>query len=121
MTRQALVIGCGGTIGGAWAVAALSALCAEIGCQPADFDILQGTSAGAEMVTRLGGGASVNDLVAMHRGTVADARLRSHLAEFRDHELIRVRAAPDGGELMAVPMDDALLRRVLAELDAEAG
>ena len=81
MTRQALVIGCGGTIGGAWAVAALSALCAEIGCQPADFDILQGTSAGAEMVTMLGGGASVDDLVAMPRGTVPDARLRSHLAD----------------------------------------
>ena len=80
MTRQALVIGCGGTIGGAWAVAALSALCAETNCSAADFDILQGTSAGAEMVTMLGGGATVDDLVAMHSGAATDVRLRSHLA-----------------------------------------
>jgi NTE family protein len=81
VTRQALVIGCGGTIGGAWAVAALSALCAETGCQPKDFDVLQGTSAGAEIVTMLGGGATVDDLVAMHSGTATDPRLREHLAE----------------------------------------
>jgi NTE family protein len=81
VTRQALVIGCGGTIGGAWAVAALSALCAETGCQPKDFDVLQGTSAGAEIVTVLGGGATVDDLVAMHSGTATDARLREHLAD----------------------------------------
>lgn len=81
MTRRALVIGCGGTIGGAWAMAALAALFAETGWGPADFDILQGTSAGAEIVTMLGGGASVDDLVAMQRGVAGDARLRAHLAD----------------------------------------
>jgi len=34
---------------------ALSALCDEIGVEAGDFDILQGTSAGAEMVTMIGG------------------------------------------------------------------
>ena len=41
--------------------------------------MLQGTSAGAEIVTMLGGGASVDDLVAMHRGTSTDERLSEHI------------------------------------------
>lgn len=80
MTRRALAIGCGGTIGGAWAVAALAALCDETGYGPSDFEVLQGTSAGAEMVTMIGGGASVDELVAMQRGSTRDPRLRAHLA-----------------------------------------
>ncbi|MGU3499589.1 patatin-like phospholipase family protein [Mycobacterium sp. C31M] len=80
MTR-ALVIGCGGTIGGAWIVAALHALAEQTGRQPGDADILQGTSAGAELVTMLGGGVSVADLVAMHRGTSTDERLCRHVAD----------------------------------------
>lgn len=80
MTRRALVIGCGGTIGAAWIVAALSALCREIDVLPGEFDILQGTSAGAEMVTMLGSGVSVDELVAMQRGQASDPRLRAHLA-----------------------------------------
>jgi len=80
LTRRALAIGCGGTIGGAWAIAALCALRHEIGCEPADFEVLQGTSAGAELVTILGGGASLDDLVAMQRGEARDSRLRAHLA-----------------------------------------
>ncbi|MCB9438712.1 MAG: patatin-like phospholipase family protein [Mycolicibacterium sp.] len=81
MTRRALVIGCGGTIGGAWIVAALSALCDEIDVEAGDFDILQGTSAGAEMVTMIGGGIGADELVAMQRGEAADPRLRAHLAD----------------------------------------
>ncbi len=80
MTRRALVIGCGGTIGGAWIIAALSALCREISVKPADFDILQGTSAGAELVTMIGAGVDADDLVAMQRGVASDPRLRAHLA-----------------------------------------
>lgn len=80
MTR-AVVIGCGGTIGGAWIVAALQALAEQTGRDPAGADILQGTSAGAEMVTILGGGATVADLVDMHRGTGTDDRLRTHIAD----------------------------------------
>ncbi len=78
--RRALVIGCGGTIGAAWVLAALDALRREIGAEPAEFDILQGTSCGAELVTMLGGGASLDDLLAMQRGDVTDVRLRAHLA-----------------------------------------
>ncbi len=78
--RRALVIGCGGTIGAAWVLAALDALRREIGTEPAEFDILQGTSCGAELVTMLGGGASLDDLLAMQRGDVTDVRLRAHLA-----------------------------------------
>jgi NTE family protein len=77
---QAVVIGCGGTIGGAWAVAALHALAEQTGWDPREAAVLQGTSAGAEIVTMLGGGASVDDLVDMHRGTSADERLARHIA-----------------------------------------
>ncbi|OKH70015.1 patatin [Mycobacterium sp. SWH-M3] len=77
----ALVIGCGGTIGGAWTVAALHALTEQTGWDPRDAAVLQGTSAGAELVTMLGGGATVADLVAMHRGTSSDERLRRHIAD----------------------------------------
>lgn len=79
MTRRALVIGCGGTIGGAWIIAALAAVAEQTGTTPADFDILQGTSAGAELSTLFAGGAKVDDLVAMQRGTSTDPRLRAHL------------------------------------------
>ncbi|MBP2451414.1 patatin-like phospholipase family protein [Mycolicibacterium lutetiense] len=77
----ALAIGCGGTIGGAWTVAALQALAEQTGWDPRDAAVLQGTSAGAELVTMLGGGATVSDLVAMHRGTSTDERLRRHIAD----------------------------------------
>lgn len=81
MTTRALVIGCGGTIGGAWSVAVLHALREQTGTEPAEWDILQGTSAGAEIVTMLGGGAGVDDLVAMHRGSTGDPRLKAHIAD----------------------------------------
>lgn len=77
----ALVIGCGGTIGGAWAVAALHALAEQTGWDPREAEVLQGTSAGAEIVTMLGGGAPIADLVAMHRGTATDGRLTRHVAD----------------------------------------
>nr|WP_296765214.1 patatin-like phospholipase family protein [Rhodococcus sp. (in: high G+C Gram-positive bacteria)] len=79
MSRTAIVIGCGGTIGGAWIVAALHALTEQTGLDPRDADILQGTSAGAEIITMLAGGARVQDLVDMHRGVSTDGRLRAHV------------------------------------------
>lgn len=78
--KRALVIGCGGTIGGAWTVAALHALRRQLDWDPREAVVLQGTSAGAELVTMLGGGASVDDLVDMHRGTSTDERLIRHVA-----------------------------------------
>lgn len=79
--RTALVIGCGGTIGGAWIVAALHALADQAGLEPGEVDVLQGTSAGAEVVTMLCGGLRVDDLVAMHREQSDDLRLRRHLSD----------------------------------------
>ncbi|WP_127782220.1 patatin-like phospholipase family protein [Rhodococcus sp. X156] len=79
MTRTALVIGCGGTIGGAWIIATLKALADESGFDPAQASVVQGTSAGAELLTILGGGATVDDLVAMQREESDDPRLRRHL------------------------------------------
>ncbi len=79
--KTALVIGCGGTIGGAWIVAALHALAEQTGSEPAEADVLQGTSAGAEIVTMLGGGAKIADLVAMHREQASDDRLRRHIRD----------------------------------------
>lgn len=81
MTRTALVIGCGGTIGGAWTVAALHHLAEQTGWDPTSATVLQGTSAGAEIVTMFGGGHTVDDLVAMHEGTPRDDVLAAHLAD----------------------------------------
>ncbi|MFW0791739.1 patatin-like phospholipase family protein [Gordonia sp. CPCC 205333] len=80
MSRTALAIGCGGTIGGAWIIAALHALAEHTDWDPAQADILQGTSAGAEIVTMLAGGYSVDDLVEMQAGRSTDPVLTAHLA-----------------------------------------
>ena len=78
MTRTALAIGCGGTIGGAWIVAALAELAEQTGWDPRQADVLQGTSAGAELVTMLAGGYGVDDLVALQSGRPNDDVLRRH-------------------------------------------
>ncbi len=78
MTR-ALVIGCGGTIGGAWTIAALSSLQDHLGVDLRDFDVLQGTSAGSEIITALQG-FSVDDLVAMQEERSESPVLQRHLA-----------------------------------------
>ncbi|GAC57057.1 hypothetical protein GOHSU_16_00140 [Gordonia hirsuta DSM 44140 = NBRC 16056] len=80
MTRVALAIGCGGTIGGAWSVAALHALAEQLDWDPRQAQVLQGTSAGAELVTLLAGGYSTADLVDMQSGRSTDALLAAHLA-----------------------------------------
>lgn len=51
----------------------------------------------------------------------SDATLRTHLTEFRDHDLIKTRKGPDGVELMVVPLPVAELRQLVQELDAAAG
>lgn len=78
MTR-ALVIGCGGTIGGAWTIAALAALEEQLGWDVREADVLQGTSAGSEIITALQA-FSVADLVAMQEGRAQSPVLRRHLA-----------------------------------------
>ena len=78
MTRRALVVGCGGTIGGAWSVAAVHALAERLAWDPREASIVQGTSAGAELATMLGAGFGVDELVDMHRGRPVDSRLAAH-------------------------------------------
>lgn len=80
MSRTAIVLGCGGTIGAAWMIAALQALADQTGLDPRDAGVLQGTSAGAELVTMLAGGAGIDELVDMQRGQASDMRLREHIA-----------------------------------------
>ncbi|MDJ0392452.1 patatin-like phospholipase family protein [Rhodococcus sp. G-MC3] len=79
MTRVGLAIGCGGTIGGAWAIAALSALATELEWDPRTATVLQGTSAGSEIVTMLAGGYSAEDLAEMQAGRSVNDVLRRHI------------------------------------------
>ncbi|MGW4092115.1 patatin-like phospholipase family protein [Nocardia sp. NPDC004750] len=78
--RRGLAIGCGGTVGAAWIVAALAAARDVLDWDPREADVLLGTSAGAETVTMLGSGVSVDDLVALQRGTASDPILCEHRA-----------------------------------------
>ena len=80
MSRTAIVLGCGGTIGAAWAIAALHALVDQTGFDPREANVMLGTSAGAELVTMLAGGVPVDELVDMQCGRAADPRLREHIA-----------------------------------------
>ncbi len=49
----------------------------------------------------------------------SEAALRQHLTEFKDHDLVRQRAGP-AGELLAVPLEAAVLKDVLKQMDAAA-
>jgi NTE family protein len=77
--RRGLAIGCGGTLGFAWIVAALAAARDVLDWDPREADVLIGTSAGAETVTMLGSGIAVDELVAMQRGTSTDPILLAHM------------------------------------------
>ncbi|MFF3224768.1 patatin-like phospholipase family protein [Nocardia suismassiliense] len=77
--RRGLAIGCGGTLGAAWIVAALAAVRDALDWDPREADVLIGTSAGAEYVTMLGSGVSVNELVAMQEGTSTNPILLAHM------------------------------------------
>ncbi len=74
------MIGCGGTLGAAWTVAALVAVQDALGWDPRDADVLAGTSAGAELVTMLGSGIGVDEILAMHLGQPTHPALTRHLA-----------------------------------------
>ncbi|WP_433606225.1 patatin-like phospholipase family protein [Prescottella agglutinans] len=77
---RGVVIGCGGTLGAAWTVAALVAVRDVLGWDPRDADVLIGTSAGAELVTMLGGGIGVDEILAMQLGESTHPVLSRHLA-----------------------------------------
>ncbi|MFF8972763.1 patatin-like phospholipase family protein [Streptomyces sp. NPDC014995] len=61
---RGLVLGCGGTLGAAWTIAALHSLQQALRWDPRDADVLVGTSAGAEVAAMLGSGIGVEDLLA---------------------------------------------------------
>ncbi|MCM6777783.1 patatin-like phospholipase family protein [Nocardia sp. CDC159] len=79
--RRGLAIGCGGTVGAAWIVAALAAVRDVLEWDPREADVLIGTSAGAELVTMLGSGVGVDELIAMQRGEVTDPVLARHVRD----------------------------------------
>ncbi|TJZ81536.1 patatin [Rhodococcus oryzae] len=80
--RRGLVIGCGGTLGAAWTVAALVAIRDSLGWDSREADVLVGTSAGAELVTMLGSGVGVDEILAMQLGEQpTHPALRRHLAD----------------------------------------
>ncbi|RDI51536.1 patatin-like phospholipase family protein [Nocardia mexicana] len=79
--RRGLAIGCGGTLGAAWIIAALAAVRDALDWDPRSADVLVGTSAGAELVTMLGSGIGVDDLVAMQDGSTTNPVLARHLRD----------------------------------------
>lgn len=70
--RRALVIGCGGVLGGAWSIATLDALQQQLGWDARTADVLIGTSSGAVLSALLGAGLPVERLLASQRGEAPD-------------------------------------------------
>lgn len=68
MTRRALVLGCGGTVGGAWQIGALAAVRDALSWDPRQAEIIVGTSSGASTSALLACGVGVDELVAAQRG-----------------------------------------------------
>lgn len=50
-----------------------------------------------------------------------ETQLKSVLTEFRDHEIIKLRQGPDGGEVMYIPMEPAVLAKTLQEMEEGEG
>ena len=71
MTRRGLVLGCGGTVGGAWQVGALAAVEEALGWDVRTADVIIGTSAGSSSAAMLGAGVPVSELVAAQFGSAS--------------------------------------------------
>lgn len=74
--RRGLVLGAGGVLGASWTIGALAAVRDGLGWDPATADVLVGTSAGSVLVSALGCGVTVDELLAHQRGEVVDPRIR---------------------------------------------
>lgn len=61
--RRGLVLGCGGTLGAAWSIAALAEVARALSWDPRDAEVIVGTSAGAELAMLLASGTSIDALV----------------------------------------------------------
>lgn len=68
MVRRGLVLGCGGTVGGAWQIGALAAVEQALGWDARTAEVIVGTSAGATAAAMLGSGIAVEQMVAGHYG-----------------------------------------------------
>lgn len=79
MTTRGLVLGCGGTVGGAWQVGAVKAVAGALDWDPRTADVIVGTSAGATMAAMLGAGVGVDELLAAQRD---DASARESVRRF---------------------------------------
>jgi len=123
-SKVGLVLGAGGVMGGAWLVGALHALVRATGWDPAEADLVVGTSAGAmigalvaarvptEFMVRHSAGEVVEG-VTDAQGRPASEASRSAGADFRLHRglprlgpgsprLALARGAPPGARLMAL-------------------
>jgi NTE family protein len=76
--RRGLVLGCGGTVGGAWTVGALAALAKQLSWDPRTAEVIVGTSSGSSIAAMLGAGIGVDELVAaQHDDPSARVSVRS--------------------------------------------
>ncbi|MER5714142.1 patatin-like phospholipase family protein [Streptomyces sp. NPDC002132] len=95
---RGLVLGCGGTLGTAWTVAALHSLRQATAWDPRDADVLVGTSAGAELAALLGAGVGVDELLAAQlapqQATFAPSPAAAPAAASARPELVRHFAHP---------------------------
>jgi NTE family protein len=66
--KRALVIGCGGALGGAWAAAALRSAENRLGWDFRNADVIIGTSAGGVLATLLSAGVSVDEIAHWQSG-----------------------------------------------------
>lgn len=66
--RRGLVLGAGGVLGAAWTIGALQAMAEVEGFDPADAEVVIGTSAGSVLAALLGSGLSVAELLDHQRG-----------------------------------------------------
>ncbi|MFI9386916.1 patatin-like phospholipase family protein [Kutzneria sp. NPDC052558] len=64
--ERGLVLGCGGTVGGAWQVGALAAIARAWDWDPRTASVIMGTSCGASLAAMLGAGVGVDELLAAH-------------------------------------------------------
>lgn len=67
MTRRGLVLGCGGTVGGAWTVGALAAVERALAWDPRTAEVIVGTSSGSTIATMLGAGVGVEEMLDAQR------------------------------------------------------
>ena len=61
--KRGLILGCGGTLGAAWTIAALSEVAEALSWDPRQAAVVVGTSAGSELAALLGSGVSVDALL----------------------------------------------------------